>query len=266
MRRGEGGDLSGSRVSGSERTFADSVPALTDAQGDARTGGLDACVALLRPLLPPSVAVHELRGYPERLELYRSEEAAVSQAVSKRRREFAAVRYCARRALADLGLPPAPILPGRRGAPQWPAGVVGSMTHCPDFSAAAVVPARDVTAIGIDAEVDASLPDGILDLIALPDEAAVVRDLCRRRPEIHWDRLLFSIKESVYKAWSPLSGSWLDFHEARVTFHPCRQSFVVQLLGASRRFSDAKSGSLRGHWACGGRILVSAVILPSRPE
>lgn len=262
MRRGQRGDLSGSRVSGSELTFADSVPALTDAQGLARTGGLDGCVALLRPLLPPSVAVHELRGYPEGLELFRSEEAAVSRAVSKRRREFATVRCCARRALANLGLPPAPILPGQRGAPQWPAGVVGSMTHCPDYSAAAVVRARDVAAIGIDAEVDAPLPDGVLDLIALPDEAAVVRDLCRRRPEVHWDRLLFSIKESVYRAWFPLSRSWLDFDEARVTFHPCRQSFVVQLLGAGRAFSEAQLGSLGGHWACGGQILVSAVVLP----
>ncbi len=49
-------------------------------------------------------------------------------------------------------MPPAPILPGQRGAPRWPAGVVGSMTHCAGYRAAVVARADEVTSLGVDAE------------------------------------------------------------------------------------------------------------------
>ena len=69
-----------------------------------------------------------------------------------------------------LGYPPVPILPGVGGAPTWPAGVRGSMTHCTGYAAAAVGPAARISTIGIDAEPDAPLPDGVLGLIATPVE------------------------------------------------------------------------------------------------
>ena len=89
----------------------------------------------------------------------------------------------------------------------WPAGIRGSMTHCAGYAAAAVGPISRISAIGIDAEPDAPLPDGVLDLVA----TAAERDrlaVTPRKPDIpHWDRLLFSAKEAVYKAWFPLVGS-----------------------------------------------------------
>ncbi len=39
-------------------------------------------------------------------------------------------------------------------------------------------------------------------------------------PGPSWDRLLFSAKESVYKAWFPLTGRWLGFEEAAITINP----------------------------------------------
>ncbi|MFJ9024892.1 4'-phosphopantetheinyl transferase [Streptomyces sp. NPDC102259] len=41
--------------------------------------------------------------------------------------------------LEKLGTAPQPVLPGQRGAPRWPDGLVGSMTHCEDYCAAALV-------------------------------------------------------------------------------------------------------------------------------
>ncbi|WP_306332212.1 4'-phosphopantetheinyl transferase [Streptomyces sp. KL109B] len=70
--------------------------------------------------------------------LSRQEEALIARAVPKRRNEFTTVRACAHDALAGLGLAPVPLLPDERGAPGWPPGVVGSMTHCPGYGAAAV--------------------------------------------------------------------------------------------------------------------------------
>jgi hypothetical protein len=88
------------------------------------------------------------------------EEELIGRAVEKRRREFGTARACARRALADLGRVPAPIVRGEKGAPVWLDGVVGSITHCAGYRGAAVAEARDVRALGIDAEPHGKLPDG----------------------------------------------------------------------------------------------------------
>ena len=71
-------------------------------------------------------------------------------------------------ASARLGVPPAPILPGERGAPQWPAGYAGSITHCAGYRAAAVARTREMLTIGVDAEPHDVLPDGVLDHVSLP--------------------------------------------------------------------------------------------------
>jgi 4'-phosphopantetheinyl transferase EntD len=45
----------------------------------------------------------------------------------------------------------------------------------------------------------------------------------------NWDRLLFSAKEAVYKAWFPLVGDWLDHQEAEILFDPERHTFAALL-------------------------------------
>lgn len=90
------------------------------------------------------------------------------------------------------------------------------MTHCAGYRAAAAARARDVVTIGIDAEPHAVLPDGVLDVVALPEERAWIYELARSAEEVHRDRLLFSAKESVYKAWFPLTGRWLGFEDAEL--------------------------------------------------
>jgi len=173
---------------------------------------------VIEELLPDPVVTVEAYGNdePAGAALYPEEEAVVAKAVDKRRREFAVVRSCARRAMEKLGVPPQPVLPGERGAPGWPAGLVGSMTHCDGYGAAALVRAADLASLGIDAEPHKTLPEGVLPAVALPAEADRLRRLAGDHPDVHWDRLLFSAKESVYKAWFPLTGKWLDFTEADI--------------------------------------------------
>ncbi len=139
-------------------------------------------------------------------ELFPAEEAIVMGTVDERRREFAMGRMCARRALADLGLAPIAITRGTRGAPRWPHGVVGSITHCDGYRASAVAWAREFLSIGIDAEPTGALSERVRRRIALDHEHVWLRRLAATNPTISWDRLLFSAKESVYKAWYPLTG------------------------------------------------------------
>jgi 4'-phosphopantetheinyl transferase EntD len=177
-------------------------------------------------LLPSPVVAVEAFADPPELELYPAEEEHVARAVDKRRREFATVRRCAREALGRLGVPPGPILPGERGAPTWPAGIVGSMTHCAGYRGAAVAREEAVQALGLDAEPHDRLPDGVLEVVTLPAERERLATLSN---DVHWDRLLFSAKESIYKAWYPLARRWLGFEEADVTLDPAG-TFTARLL------------------------------------
>ncbi|MFD8597309.1 4'-phosphopantetheinyl transferase [Kitasatospora sp. NPDC059646] len=175
---------------------------------------------LLASLLPPHVVAVEsfgARGGDWRAGLHPAEIRAMAHAGDKRRREFGEVRVRARQALEALGEPPVALLPGPRGEPRWPRGVVGSMTHCTGYRAAAVARRADGTAgLGVDAEPHAPLADGVLEMVADPAERDHLAALALLRPDVCWGRVLFSVKEAIFKAWYPLARRELDFLEARV--------------------------------------------------
>ncbi|MCX3289153.1 4'-phosphopantetheinyl transferase superfamily protein [Streptomyces sp. NEAU-H22] len=217
---------------------------------------------MIEELLPDAVVTVEAYGHEDAdTPLYPEEAALVARAVAKRRREFAVVRSCARRAMEKLGVPPQPVLSGERGAPRWPAGLAGSMTHCDGYGAAALVRAADLASLGIDAEVHGPLPDGVLASVALPAEEVRLRRLAAERPDIHWDRLLFSAKESVYKTWFPLTGKWLDFMEADIELNP-GGTFRAALLVPGPWVGGRRVGHFDGRWTAGRGLVATAIALP----
>ena len=220
---------------------------------------------MLAEILPPPVAADEAFGDPPDAALFPEEQAVVARAVDQRRREFAAVRACARAGLARLGAPPAPILPGERGAPQWPAGIVGSMTHCAGYRASAVARAADLRTLGLDAEPDARLPDGVLDAVASADERAGLAALAAAAPGPSWDRLLFCAKETVYKAWFPLTGRWLGFAQAVVTINPADGTFAARLLVDGPVLDGRPLTGFTGRWLARDGLLLAAIAVPRRP-
>ncbi|WP_238419139.1 4'-phosphopantetheinyl transferase [Gordonia sp. 'Campus'] len=185
---------------------------------------------MIEQLLPAGVASAEAFTDPPGLVLMPAEQSLISRAVEKRRREFTTVRHCARQALGELGHDPVPILKGDKGAPVWPAGIVGSLTHCDGYRAATVAYAMAVRSLGIDAEPHDSLPDGVLEHTSLPAEREV---LATRSGDLHWDRLLFCAKEATYKAWFPVAKRWLGFEDAHITFEqstPNSGTFTSRIL------------------------------------
>jgi 4'-phosphopantetheinyl transferase EntD len=218
---------------------------------------------VLAGMLDPRVSAVEAFDDTLDAPLFPAEEALLGQAVEKRRREFTTTRACARTALARLGIPPAPIIPGVRGAPQWPPGIVGSMTHCAGYRACAVARKQDIITIGVDAEPDDCLPDGVLDaIIATADERARVSALLSSAPGPSWDRLLFSAKESVYKAWFPLTRRWLDFGEAVVTIDPVAGTFTADLLVSGPVPGGHCLTAFSGRWAAGHGLVLTAIAVP----
>ncbi|WPP33921.1 4'-phosphopantetheinyl transferase family protein [Streptomyces sp. CL7] len=217
---------------------------------------------MIEQLLPSAVVTVEAYGQNDAdPALFPEEAALMTRAVAKRRREFALVRSCARRAMEKLGVPPQPVLSGEHGAPCWPAGLVGSMTHCDDYCAAALVRTADLASLGIDAEVHQPLPDEILPTVSLPAEADRMRRLSDRRPDVHWDRLLFSAKESVYKAWFPLTQEWLDFKEADIEFSEDGH-FRAALLVPGPRVGGHRLDHFEGRWTTARGLIATAVAVP----
>ncbi len=208
---------------------------------------------MLTGLLPPGVVCVEATGAPAAVPLVGDEVAAVARAVPARRAEYAAVRGCARDALEVLGYgrPPVPSAVDR--SPVWPVGVVGALTHCDGYRAAAVARASRWAGVGIDAEPLDPLPPDVGPLVMSEDERAALATL---DPALCPDRVLFSAKESVYKVWSPLVRTWLGFEDVRVRLH-ADGAFTADVdrpgLGVD---------VLHGRWATGAGLLVTALALP----
>lgn len=215
-------------------------------------------------MLPAAASIAEARNDILDATLFPGEEEAVGRAVEKRRREFATGRACARRALARLGVAPQPIPIGLGGAPQWPDGIVGSITHCDGFRGCAVARATDLLAIGVDAEPNRPMPRGLIADIAGRQELIWVARLTHEIPGIHWDRLLFCMKEAIFKAWFPRAGSSLGFDDAIVSVDPARGTFSARLLAPGRPFIGEERIVFRGRWCVGDGIALAAIAVGAR--
>lgn len=137
--------------------------------------------------------------------------------VAKRQSEYLAGRLCAREALRRLtGVAGVPAV-GADRAPQWPAGVVGSITHGDGWAAALVADASRWRAIGLD--VEHLLPsERALRLqgeILTPAELECLRGLDDEARALRIS-LTFSLKESLFKALYPPTLTHFYFHDAEL--------------------------------------------------
>ena len=144
------------------------------------------------------------------------EEAAhLGRAVAKRMQEFAAGRLCARRALAEFGMPDFPVRVAEDRQPIWPDSLAGSITHTAGFCAAVVAERRHIQAVGLDSEVVGDVKVEIWSHICLPGEMAWLRSLPASE-QAAAVTLIFSAKEAFYKCQYPLVRERLGFHDVRI--------------------------------------------------
>lgn len=219
-------------------------------------------------ILPEGVAAAELVAYPQDLQPHPGEAHLIERAVEKRRRDFIGARHCARQALTQLGEEPVAIGKGGTGEPLFPRGIVGSLTHTAGYQGAVLGHRLRFRSIGIDAEPHEALPnEGVLEATSLPEErewlAAVL-------PEtgLHLDKLLFCAKEATYKTWFPLTGRWLGFEEAHITFTIDEESgasgagtFHSRLLVPGHvTDGGAPLASFDGRWVITDGIILTAIV------
>jgi enterobactin synthetase component D / holo-[acyl-carrier protein] synthase len=215
---------------------------------------------VIEKLMPAGVVSRDTTEDVPESTMFPEEAERVSKAVDKRRREFATVRHCARQAFAELGIPPVALLNGERGAPQWPDGVVGSMTHCAGYRAAVVARASVIHTVGIDAEPHGPLPEGVLGMVSRDEEKVMLASLTAADPSVHWDRMLFCAKEAVYKAWYPLTQKWLGFEEASIALSTAG-TFVAKLLVPGPVVAGERLDAFNGRWIVGDGLVITAIAI-----
>jgi len=166
------------------------------------------------------------------------EAASIASRVDAARQASGAARLLGRELMAQLGVPPAPIPNDASGAPIWPEGLIGSFAHDDTIAVAAVGLRQVAASAGIDIEPAIPLPADVRELVlTAAEQTQTERDPCG-------GRLVFAVKEAVYKAVHPLDQTFLEYHDIdvdlergqaitnsgrRVSFRAVRASHLVAL-------------------------------------
>lgn len=170
----------------------------------------------LRGLLGPGIGVGVTDPGGPTAPLWPEEAPAMARAVPKRWLEFAAGRHAVRVAMAELGLPLTAIPMGNDRAPVWPKDLVGSIAHCDTACIAVVAHQGHTRAIGVDIEPATPLAADLWETVCTLTE----RTWLDRQPATDRGilaKLIFSAKESVYKAIYPLTGQVIGFEEVEIS-------------------------------------------------
>jgi 4'-phosphopantetheinyl transferase EntD len=226
---------------------------------------LDCLTELLRALrawFGPHAGVCVLRVGPDLVPEYELEAAAVAGAFPGRRSEFLAGRRCGRQAMRQIGFGPAAIGAGKRGQPEWPAGVVGSISHDLGLSLAVAGSSAHFGAMGIDYVGD--WRKFSMDLAGLVFSRSEARSLSGAQAALKAS-VAFSAKEAVIKVVSSPLQRLVDFREIEIELEWDAQEFrALDLLeGGQEVLPD-----LNGHFFLNhGAVLTGLVVRchPTRP-
>lgn len=190
----------------------------------------------------------------------------IRNSVVKRQAEFIAGRLCARSILDAYGEGQHVVAVGSHREPVWPAGFIGSITHSSHYAAAIACKAEGVAGIGIDVEtiIKDEARQAMMDMVVNQKEVSYLR---RFENYLSFDSLLtliFSAKESFFKAAFPQVKTYFDFDAVEV----CELDLAKKIL----RFSCSKSlsaGLVQGQISqayfdlVGATSLFTAVLLPA---
>lgn len=168
-------------------------------------------------LLPTTFRVHSLDRQLADYEVPLPDELALTASFSaNRRREFTAGRYCAGRALQQMGIESFPVLIGKGREPVWPSGICGSITHSGAYCAAAVARRNRIVAVGIDMENWQEIDRDLWSLFCTQDEIDWLEEFePAMQPMVA--SVVFSGKEAFFKCQFSLTGRWLEFGDVALS-------------------------------------------------
>ena len=183
----------------------------------------------------------------------------------RRRRAFLAGRLCAEMALREASGASAHVARHADGDPVWPEGWCGAIAHGEHLAIAAVTPRSRANGLGIDVErcVDASARAAVEQVCSTPAERRAIA--ASAAPEA-FATLVFSAKESYYKAVFPTIRAFVDFHEVELAEVDWRERRFLVRPTSARGSDGAALPSLRGTFQWLGADLVTQVSDPAAPH
>jgi len=140
----------------------------------------------------------------------------IKKAVHKRQAEYLAGRICATQALTALNIYNPIVHTADDRVPIWPTGTFGSITHTKGIAAAIAGLQNRATAVGIDVEklMKDSQEIKLQTHILRDDEQTQFHELSKQ--VTHPLSVIFSAKESIYKALYPFVKKYFGFDKARL--------------------------------------------------
>ncbi|MFL1466798.1 4'-phosphopantetheinyl transferase [Marinobacter sp. HN1S83] len=191
--------------------------------------------------------------------------ASLNRAVAKRRAEFLAGRYCARKALSALGLGREPVEIGPHGCPLWPRGVKGSISHSRAWACALVSTDPKTRSIGVDIEniVSEETLEQSRDLVLVREEHRLLG--CDNLNPRTVFTLLFSLKESFFKSAYPLVGHYFDFDAVTVVHIDTHRQIISFQLNEQLHAQLPKYTDFQAHYRfLDEDTLATLTLLPGR--
>jgi 4'-phosphopantetheinyl transferase EntD len=188
------------------------------------------------------------------LDLTYDEALCVVDFVPRKRAEFAAGRRAARKALGRFGLGSSSIVIGARGAPMFPSGYIGSISHKGNYAVAVAGSIGNIIGVGIDLEFDVETEEvALLERVSSHREVKALGLLTGAGVDSP-ATLTLCAKESLFKALNPLDGEPRDLQDVELSFGD--GTFVVLTMEPPDH-----SRRVVGTFVQRGSLLISLVVI-----
>lgn len=170
----------------------------------------------------------------------------LNKAVNKRRAEYLAGRYLAQQALRHINIFDQNVATNIDRSPIWPEGIIGSITHTNDYAYVALAPKTAISYVGIDCEkwLSKKVLKDIFNTVATEQEQSKL-SVYNDAEQQNLLTLLFSAKESLFKALYPQVKCYFDFLDAEMMIdsaHFSAGEFRIKLL--KTLCSDHQEGAI----------------------
>ncbi|WP_168188177.1 4'-phosphopantetheinyl transferase [Hahella sp. CCB-MM4] len=185
----------------------------------------------------------------------------IFSAVSKRRMEYLAGRYSARKALREYSAGDGQVGIGPARSPVFPAPFKGSISHSRNMACSAVTQSPGIKGLGIDVEhtIDGTQIIEIGESVVSDDEARLLINTSSAYAQLF--TAVFSAKESIFKALYPRVGYYFGFEYAALRhLEPDNNILLFELTRAlSDEFPKGRVISTRFH-ILGDKVFTLAVV------
>lgn len=188
----------------------------------------------------------------------------IQTAAPKRKAEFLAGRYAAQQALAMMEANHHQIKIGKHRCPIWPSNILGSITHNIHTALCAVGDTNIISAIGIDTEkhIKDKTVSKIKHMIINQEEESLLKKL--PIPFTLAFSLVFSAKESLFKALYPDVGMYFDFNSAKLHQLCIKRKQLIFSLQKNLSPTFQCGMLITSHYQLTEHDVFTAIVLPAK--